>query len=197
MVLNENPNLPVGGEMLDAIGMGATKDNINNGPETPDLWELKVPAMTNTECKQYYGSSDVKDNMLCAGYKAGKKNICYGDSGGPLFKVEGNKHIQVGIASFVGETCDGKNSPGGYARVSEEINWMRGIICNTWKVESSLCGGPSPPTQPPAPTPQPATTTTPPPPTPQPPLYAPAPFSNWAASLDVPPQITTLTTSRR
>merc|ERR1719464_1137285 len=95
--------------MLDALGMGQTKDP-DNGPETAELRDVKVPAMTNKECQKYYGP-DVKDNMLCAGYKEGKKNICYGDSGGPLVKVDGNNHIQVGIASFVGEKCAGKNSP--------------------------------------------------------------------------------------
>ena len=152
LVLNENTNVPRDKEMLDALGMGQTKDR-DNGPETAELRDLKVPAMTNNECRNYYGS-DVKNNMLCAGYKEGKKNICYGDSGGPLVKIDGNKHIQVGVVSFVGEKCVGKNSPGGYARVSEEIDWMRGIICNAWKIESSLCG-PTPPTPPPAPEPTP------------------------------------------
>jgi len=158
LVLNENTNVPLNKEMLDALGMGQTKDP-DNGPETAELRDVKVPAMTNNECRKYYGS-DVKNNMLCAGYKEGKKNICYGDSGGPLVKVDGNEHIQVGIASFVGEKCAGKNSPGGYARVSEGINWMRGVICNEWKVESSLCG-PSPPTPPSEPTPAPASSPSP------------------------------------
>ena len=170
LVLNENTNVPRDKEMLDALGMGQTKDR-DNGPETAELRDLKVPAMTNNECRNYYGS-DVKNNMLCAGYKEGKKNICYGDSGGPLVKIDGNKHIQVGVVSFVGEKCVGKNSPGGYARVSEEIDWMRGIICNAWKIESSLCG-PTPPTPPPAP--EPAPPTPPPAPEPTPPTPPPAP----------------------
>lgn len=109
LVLNENTNFPWNNEMLEALGMGNTK---KNGPVTVKLRNVKVTVMTNKECQKYYGS-DVKNNMLCAGYKEGKKNICYGDSGGPLVKVDGNKHIQVGISSFVGGKCAGKIVPVG------------------------------------------------------------------------------------
>jgi len=99
--------------------------------------------MTNDECKGYYGASSITDKMLCAGYKEGGKDSCQGDSGGPLVRREGNKHIQVGIVSW-GIGCAFPDNPGVYSRVSEEIEWMRGIICGEWDVESDLCGTPSP-----------------------------------------------------
>jgi len=40
-----------------------------------------------------------------------------------------------------------------YSRISEEIDWMRGIICDDWNVESDLCVPPTP--TPPTPTSQP------------------------------------------
>merc|ERR1712183_151485 len=103
--------------------MGTKKEN---GSLAGELRDVKVPAMKNQECKNYYGSY-ITNKMLCAGYKEGKKDACSGDSGGPLVKINGNKHIQVGIVSW-GGGCANANNPGVYARVSEEINWMRSII---------------------------------------------------------------------
>jgi len=163
LVLNDNSNFPSTGDDLDVLGMGTTS---SGGNLSNRLRDVKVESFSNNQCKKYYGNS-ITDKMICAGYVEGGRDSCQGDSGGPIVKVNGNTHIQVGIVSW-GDGCAYANKPGVYSRVSEEIDWMRGIICDQWGVESSLCGD-SPPDPPPNPNPNPTPTPNPnPPPVPQP-----------------------------
>jgi hypothetical protein len=146
--LNFNSNFPAEGSDLDVLGMGTTSSGASDVASI--LRDVKVPAITNAECKNNYGSSSVTPKMLCAGYPKGGKDSCQGDSGGPLVKINGNVHTQVGIVSW-GAGCALAGKPGVYSRVSEEISWMRKVICDDWKVGSDLCDGytPAPPAPPP------------------------------------------------
>ena len=58
-------------------------DIIFIGGSLPDILQyVNVPLMTNEDCKKTgYGSSAIKDSMVCAGYDEGKKDSCQGDSG--------------------------------------------------------------------------------------------------------------------
>lgn len=41
--------------------------------------EVTVPIQSNKECRESgYGASRITDNMLCAGFKEGKKDSCQG-----------------------------------------------------------------------------------------------------------------------
>jgi len=157
LVLNEDPNFPpAAGEVLDVLGMGT----LSSGGDVADvLMDVKVESFSNSQCNSYFGGNPMKDSMICAGLEEGGKDSCQGDSGGPLVKVIGNTHTQVGISSW-GYGCADEKSPGVYSRVSEEINWMKKVICDEWNVEFYLCGQ-TPPT-PPAPTPAPIMSPTPP-----------------------------------
>lgn len=47
------------------------------GATSATLQEVKVPIMSNKECKNSsYGSSRITENMMCAGYPEGKKDSC-------------------------------------------------------------------------------------------------------------------------
>ena len=155
LVINDNPNYPAAGANLDVLGLGVTKADTDN--VATKLRDVQVPAMTNNKCKKSYGN-EIKEYMLCAGFDEGGKDSCQGDSGGPLVQIEGNKHTQVGVVSF-GAGCAEANSPGVYARVSSEIDWMKQVICDEWNVEASMCG-PSTPTTPPPPVTAPVTAPT-------------------------------------
>jgi secreted trypsin-like serine protease len=69
-------------------------------------------------------------NMLCAGVKAGGRDSCYGDSGGPLIATIAGRATQLGIVSW-GEgpddadvKCGHADVYGVYARVSSFRDWL-------------------------------------------------------------------------
>ncbi|CAL4124214.1 unnamed protein product, partial [Meganyctiphanes norvegica] len=100
-------------------GWGTT----SSGGSQPDvLMEVDVPTMSNSKCQSSYGSS-ITDNMLCAGYDAGKKDSCQGDSGGPLTYNSGSGYTQIGVVSW-GYGCASAGYPGVYARVTKYLSWI-------------------------------------------------------------------------
>lgn len=64
--------------------------------------------------------------MFCAGDKEGRKDSCYGDSGGPLFvqRPDGS-YFLAGIVSFSTRGCARKDTPAFYTRVSSYLDWIR------------------------------------------------------------------------
>ena len=50
---------------------------------TPDvLYEVDVPGITLSQCRDNYSRHQIKSSMICAGFPNGKKDACQGDSGG-------------------------------------------------------------------------------------------------------------------
>lgn len=51
---------------------------IESGDISVNLQEVTVPILSNSECRKTgYGSSRITDNMMCAGFKDGKKDsVC-------------------------------------------------------------------------------------------------------------------------
>ena len=50
---------------------------------TPDvLYEVDVPGITLSQCRDNYSRSQIKSSMICAGWPNGKRDACQGDSGG-------------------------------------------------------------------------------------------------------------------
>ena len=51
--------------------------------QTPDvLYEVDVPGITLSQCRDNYSRHQIKSSMICAGFPNGKKDACQGDSGG-------------------------------------------------------------------------------------------------------------------
>jgi secreted trypsin-like serine protease len=61
---------------------------------------------------------------------------CFGDSGGPLWKMVNNPYkggtptpVLIGVFSFMlWGTCIGRNEPGYYGRVSDHIEWIHRYV---------------------------------------------------------------------
>ena len=93
---------------------------------TRDMMEANIEVVSNERCKaslRRIGVTGVNgEKSFCAA--EGGKDACYGDSGGPLFAMDGDTPIQVGIVSW-GIGC-GLGYPGVYTRLSDPSirNWI-------------------------------------------------------------------------
>jgi len=137
--LNDNDAVPREDKNLIAIGVGRLTQG---GAVASVLQDVRVPAITNDQCKQYYGNAVTK-NMLCAGFQEGGKDSCQGDSGGPIVERTVNNDgtivdTHVGVVSW-GEGCASKNKPGVYARTSKRSGWITATICNDLQSVAPFC----------------------------------------------------------
>merc|ERR1719232_695071 len=120
-----------------------------HGDGTHVLQEEDVTALSVQECNSIY--DNITYEMFCAVREIDdvQYDSCVGDSGGPLIKpgVGDEGDIQVGIVSW-GAGCTKPYSPGVYARVSEQYEWIQSYIykwtgtCETdEQCERPGCGG--------------------------------------------------------
>lgn len=103
------------GTTMKTTGWGATSQG---GATTNALQVVEVPKVAKAVCnapKSYNGR--VTDRMLCAGYKAGGRDACKGDSGGPL-TAGTDFRVLHGVTSW-GFGCARANLYGVYARVTD------------------------------------------------------------------------------
>uniref|UniRef100_A0A4X2JP73 Peptidase S1 domain-containing protein n=1 Tax=Vombatus ursinus TaxID=29139 RepID=A0A4X2JP73_VOMUR len=106
---------------------------------------VELPLIDQKTCDLYYhiGTklppfiSRIYDDMICAGFKEGKKDACHGDSGGPLAcEVKGIWH-QAGIVSW-GDGCGRPYRPSVFTNVSVHTDWiLRTIKSNTFSLMPS------------------------------------------------------------
>merc|ERR1719232_329581 len=120
-----------------------------HGNGTHVLQEEDVTALSVQECNSIY--NNVTYEMFCAVREIDdvQYDSCVGDSGGPLIKpgVGDEGDIQVAIVSW-GAGCTKPYSPGVYARISEQYEWIQSYIykwtgtCETdAQCERPGCGG--------------------------------------------------------
>ena len=75
-------NEPSEDEKCTVSGWGLLK---SNGKKPKKLMKVDVPIISRSQCndKKWY-DGDITNNMICAGYKQGKKDSCQDDSGGKV-----------------------------------------------------------------------------------------------------------------
>merc|ERR1712071_539019 len=91
-------------------GWGTTSER---GSTPSTLMYVEVPTVTDEQCRDAYGASEIEDSMICAGVTEGGKDSCQGDSGGPL-ACNGDL---TGVVSW-GYGCARPGYPGVYSEVS-------------------------------------------------------------------------------
>jgi trypsin len=104
-------------------GWGYTSES--SGVTSSVLQQVDLPVVSNAVCSAAYGGARINENNLCAGFKAGGRDSCSGDSGGPLFDAVRN--VLIGTVSW-GTGCARPNAYGVYMRVSEYLHWMDSTI---------------------------------------------------------------------
>ncbi|KAJ1926649.1 Testisin [Tieghemiomyces parasiticus] len=116
------------GDLLSAAGMGIT-DPKNDAPNT-ELDIVTLPIESKATCNAVVPDyQDSNGSQVCAGGVAGK-DTCSGDSGGPLYKIFGKDHAQVGLTSFGGgpkedsPICGAAKGVGIYTHVASYIDWI-------------------------------------------------------------------------
>ncbi|KAI0238020.1 Glandular kallikrein [Lamellibrachia satsuma] len=115
------------GTMCEALGWGHTGGrtgwNYNTFPDK--LQGVALPVVNQATCgaSDWHGSK-LTSNMLCAGYAAGVKDTCNGDSGGPLLCTMNNILRVSGIISW-GDGCGKAKKPGVYTRVTKYLAWIK------------------------------------------------------------------------
>ncbi|MEV7199380.1 S1 family peptidase [Streptomyces griseoluteus] len=92
------------------LGWGTTSES---GSSSNQLRTATVPTVSDSSCRNSYGSDFVQSDMVCAGLTSGGVDTCQGDSGGPLI-IGG---VLAGITSW-GEGCAEAGYPGVYTRLT-------------------------------------------------------------------------------
>jgi secreted trypsin-like serine protease len=93
------------GRMLTAIGWGmADGRGIWYWPEK--LRQVNLPVRADSDCNNIYPipASPLSSSQICAGYYEGK-DVCNGDSGGPVVSQIDGDWVHIGLVSF-GAPCD-------------------------------------------------------------------------------------------
>lgn len=109
--------------------------NCERGMMSPNLMQVQIPVISNEQCKESYRRigqfiADIQfdDRIVCAGFEAGGKDSCYGDSGGPLmlpvYKSGKFSFYQIGIVSC-GAACAEPNIPSMNTNVQYFADWIK------------------------------------------------------------------------
>lgn len=101
-------------------GWGST---LYRGRPAVILQVLTVPFVDRLTCLKSTSTS-IQQNMFCAGFPAGGKDTCGGDSGGPYAtEIEGTWFL-TGVTSW-GEECAKPGKYGIYTKVSKYVKWIK------------------------------------------------------------------------
>ncbi|XP_056391279.1 serine protease 27-like [Hyla sarda] len=106
------------------------------------LQEVQLALIDNKNCESMYQTSLgynpnfklIKNDMMCAGYKEGKKDTCQGDSGGPLVCSVNGVWVQMGIISW-GVGCAEPSQPGIYTSVQYYLPWIQTFVTSLEKID--------------------------------------------------------------
>ncbi|CAL4064029.1 unnamed protein product [Meganyctiphanes norvegica] len=106
------------------LGWGQTTNNDDS--LSNNLLEVALPIRANNNCGRWGRLDNIK---MCVG-STSLNDVCRGDSGGPLFVVENNRYVLVGINSYSGQRCANPDTPAVFARVSKVLPWITATTAN-------------------------------------------------------------------
>jgi trypsin len=114
-VLPASGSDPAEDVITTTAGWGLTSENDTALPT--DLLKVDVPVVGRSSCNASVGFiAPITTQMFCAGFPAGGKDSCSGDSGGPI--VDCATKVLLGLVSW-GNGCAEPNAPGVYSNIGE------------------------------------------------------------------------------
>ncbi|XP_049856236.1 trypsin-1-like [Schistocerca gregaria] len=106
-------SVPTAGSSAILSGWGSTSTGIL--PHVPDILQwVEVSIVSNTECAELLGDSELNDDNVCTGPVTGGISACSGDSGGPLAQ----DGTLIGVVSWGIIPCGSVGAPSVFTRVS-------------------------------------------------------------------------------
>jgi secreted trypsin-like serine protease len=95
--------------------------------QTEVLLDAQVPIITNQECLPFYKEIEIHSSWICAGNATVRNNTmtgtCFGDSGGPLFVINGDIVTLIGIVSS-SSTVKCGHQPDVFTKIAVMRNWI-------------------------------------------------------------------------
>mmetsp|Transcript_94406 Transcript_94406/g.224864 ORF Transcript_94406/g.224864 Transcript_94406/m.224864 type:complete len:397 (-) Transcript_94406:175-1365(-) len=127
--LPHEPSEPRAGRSCAITGLGLLEES---GTMPSMLQEARVTTLSPEVCKEDYAGNDtasITGNMFCASGLSsnGVTDACQGDSGGPLLCESAGRYVVAGVTSW-GKGCGHRKFPGVYARVSNGLDWIHGVL---------------------------------------------------------------------
>lgn len=104
-------NTPPKGAILNIAGWGRTE-----AKKGSPFLNYSVIREEPEQCLKIYGAVFITKTMICVGGRG--KNICDGDSGGPIFQFLNRQPVIYGVASWGGFNC--RKSPGVFSKVDKD-----------------------------------------------------------------------------
>lgn len=135
---NADAFVPEDGEDVRVIGFGTTQQG---GNVSQTLRQVDVQAVDMDKCQQYYSQANFTLH-LCAGTDQGGKDACDSDSGSPIFVLQQDRVVQVGIVGD-GIGCGMPGVPSINTRVSTFADWIHSTVCEvSIRPPASCCAKP-------------------------------------------------------
>ncbi|XP_063285682.1 serine protease 27-like [Pelobates fuscus] len=116
-------------------GWGSIQQGVSL-PSPQTLQQVQLPIIDRATCDAMYHVNNptlpsnqtiIKWDMICAGFKEGRKDACQGDSGGPLVCQWDGSWILAGVVSW-GFGCAIPSRPGVYTSVTAYAIWIQQYV---------------------------------------------------------------------
>lgn len=120
-------NSDVLGVMVTAIGWGMA-DGTTYWYYPEKLRQVDLPVVADSYCNNIYLTTPpLIASQLCAGYYEGK-DVCNGDSGGPIVAEIDGAWVHVGLVSYGTKCADSYGWYGVYTRTSEYVDFIQQYV---------------------------------------------------------------------
>ncbi|XP_032521592.2 collagenase-like [Danaus plexippus] len=114
------------GQRLIVSGFGYTDESWHGDSSSDVLLWTFVRGYSNQDCARIYRS--VRESTVCAESYNATQSACYGDSGGPLTKIDEDGRVtQIGVVSFGSRLGCTIGRPTGYIRPGYYHDWFEEI----------------------------------------------------------------------